>query len=367
VNGHPPEADLAFGVDVGGTKVLGVALDAEGTVVAEVRAVTPRRGATPPWDVTRLPAEVLQAAARGNPAHVEQVAVEAVAVTGSGPGVGEEVADAVAGVLAALGAKTRMPARCVGVGVPGMLDRAGILRFAPNLPEAGGADLGALLARRLGGPAPVVANDANLAALAEHRLGAGRGVDDLLMVTLGTGIGGGLIVAGRLVTGARGFAGEIGHMVVDPSGPLCPCGRRGCWERFASGDGLSMLARRADERRGRGAPRRRAGGRDEEVRGEHVTEAAQAGDPAALAVMDEFGWWIALGLTNLAAAVDPARIVIGGGLAASGELVLGPTRRAFAALVEGGDRRPAVEIVGATLGERAGAIGAALAARAGGL
>ena len=135
------------------------------------------------------------------------------------------------------------------------------------------------------------------------------------MVTLGTGIGGGLLQGGTLLTGAHGFAGELGHMVVDPSGPPCPCGRRGCWERFASGGGLGRLAREAAQAGQLPEVVALAGGDPEAVRGEHVTAAARAGDPGALAVIGQLGWWVALGLANLVAVVDPSMVVLGGGLA----------------------------------------------------
>jgi len=320
-----PGAIAALGVDIGGTKVLGVALDVAGRVVAEGREPTPYP-------------------------------------QGDGSSLAADVADAVTRVVAGLEQATGSSGRPVGVGAPGMVDRRAILVFAPNLPPASGADLGRLLASRLPGTELTVENDANCAALAELRRGSAQGADEVLVVTLGTGIGGGWISGGRVVTGARGFAGEIGHMVVDPSGPPCPCGRRGCWERFASGGGLGRLAREAAYGGGLPAVVELAGGDPESVRGEHVTAAARHGDAGALAVLDELGWWVALGLANLVAVVDPSRVVLGGGLAGAGELLLAPTRRAFAELVEGGDRRPAIEIVPAALGERAGAVGAALGA-----
>lgn len=346
--GVRPGAGIAFGVDIGGTKVLGVALDAGDAVVAEARVVTPHRAADPAADP-----------ARGE--------------------VGGEVADAVAQVVVALGQEVGAVAMAretgtaaglalpVGVGAPGMLDRHGVLRFSPNLQGAAGADIRTLVGARLPGTSLVVENDANCAALAEHRRGAARGTDHALMVTLGTGIGGGLVSGGRVLVGAYGFAGEIGHMLVDPSGPPCPCGRRGCWERYASGGGLGRLAREAAYAGRLHEVVVLAGGDPELVRGEHVTRAALQGEPGALRVMDELGWWVALGLANLTAVLDPQRIVLGGGLGEAGEMLLAPTRRAFAHLVEGAGARPEVEIVPAALGERAGAVGAAMAARAGGL
>lgn len=311
-------AGLTAGVDVGGTKCLGVALDADGTVVAERRAPTPR----------------------GAAALVDAVVALAEALRGE------------AGPLDA-----------VGCGVPGLVDADGRLRFAPNLAGVAGLAVRDELAARLGVPVQVD-NDATCAAWGEREAGAGRRADHMVLITLGTGIGGGLVRGGVLDRGANGFAGEVGHMVVDPHGPPCPCGKRGCWERFASGSGLGRLGRDAAEA-GR-APRlvALAGGDPTAVRGEHVTQAAAEGDEGALEVMRSFAWWVALGLSNLANIVDPELFVVGGGLVAAGEVLLGPVRAAFAELVEAAEHRPEVPILPAALGERAGAVGAALLARA---
>ena len=195
-----------------------------------------------------------------------------------------------------------------------------------------------------------VDNDANCATLAEHRVGAGIGATDLVLVTLGTGIGGGVIAGGELQRGAAGFAGEPGHMVVDPNGPPCPCGRRGCWERYASGSGLGRLARDAAHVGRADAVVALAGGDPEDVRGEHVTTAAADGDADAIEVLRDFAWWVALGVSNLENLLDPEVVVIGGGLAEAGELLLAPTREAYATLVLGYEHRPPVRIVGAELG-----------------
>ena len=222
-----------------------------------------------------------------------------------------------------------------------------------------------LLAARMPGRTLMVVNDANCAALAESTSGSATGIADVLLVTLGTGIGGGLVADSRVLVGARGFAGEIGHQVVDPSGPRCPCGRRGCWERYTSGAGLVHLARRAARAGALGSLVAHTGGDPEAVRGEDVTAAARAGDPQALVVMDELAWWVALGLANLVAVLDPSTIVLGGGLVEFADLWLGPTKEAFTDMVEGGPDRPHIEIVAAAWGERAGAVGAALAVRRG--
>jgi glucokinase len=331
-------ADVSFGIDIGGTKVLGIALSPSDVIVAEARLPTPTA-----------------------PSHSDLV--EAAGDTGVE--VAYAIADVVAQLDAAVGARPDAPA--VGVGAPGMVDRQGRLRFAPNLPHAHGVNWRVLIGERLPGRRIVVENDANLAVLAEHRLGAARGYQHVVMVTLGTGIGGGLIVDGRVQVGGRGFAGEIGHMVVDPAGPPCPCGRRGCWERYASGGGLGLLAREAALAGKLPGVVARAGGDPESVRGEDVTAAALAGDVDAQGVVEEVGWWVGFGLANLACVLDPECFVLGGGLVGAGDLLLDSARRAFEELVEGGGTRPETAIVTAAFGERSGAVGAALAARYGGL
>ncbi len=335
-DGGLPAADVTYGIDIGGTKVLGVALSRSDGIVAEARVATPK---------------------------------------GTRNIVGSHVAETVARVVADLdrprGRQRRRPvasARApVGVGAPGMVDYEGRLRFAPNLPQAQGVDWNELMGAQLPGRTLLIENDANFAVLAEQRLGAARGYGHVVMVTLGTGIGGGIVLDGHVQVGSAGFAGEIGHMVVDPAGPPCPCGRRGCWERFASGAGLGVLAREAALAGRLGEVVRLAGGDPESVRGEDVSAAAAGGDPAAQQVIREVGWWIGFGLANLAALLDPACFVLGGGVVEAGDLLIVSARAAYAELVEGGDRRPAAVIVPAAFGERAGAVGGALAVRQGGL
>ena len=307
-----------IGIDVGGTKMLGVVLDptAPTTTLAEHRVPTPVAG------VGLVDALVEQVA------HLE----------------------AVAG-----------PVDAVGVGVPGLVDSDGVLHVGAHLAKVDRLPLAAELRRRTGRTV-VIDNDANGHAAGEHRAGAARGVDDALVVTRGTGIGAGFIAGGRLVHGAHGFAGEPGHMVVDPTGPPCPCGRRGCWERFASGTGLGRLARDAALGGRLRAVVQLAGGEPEAVRGEHVTAVARQGDPEALVVLDELGRWIAIGLSNLINLLDPALIVIGGGVVDAADLVLPAVRQQVADAVLGHGRRPEVPIVAAALGEQAGAIGMALLA-----
>jgi glucokinase len=295
---EPPP--FAVGVDVGGTKILAVAVDA----ATRRPAGQPVRSTTPKLDADAL--------------------VDAVAV-------------AVEAIEAAVGA----PAAAVGIGLPGLVDTNGTLAMGPHLPGFTQQRFKPAFEDRLGRPVHVD-NDASCAVWAEHLLGAGRGASDVVMVTLGTGIGSGIVAGGRVIRGANGFAGEPGHTVIDPDGPPCPCGRRGCWEQYASGTALARLA----------------GGRSSE----DVIAAATAGEPEATEVLGRFAWWFALGVANLVAVLDPEVVVVGGGLVEAGEVLFGPLRRAYVDLVMAGDVRPAVRIVPAELGERANAVGAGLLA-----
>lgn len=312
---------LALGIDVGGTKILAAAVDTD--------------------DPTRLRRTLRVPTPAGDAAlgAIASVARQLIAeLDGAGPG----------GVVA------------VGVGVPGLVDADGALVGAPHVPGLVGIPLRATLAAELGRPV-VVDNDANCAAWAEVVCGAGTGAAEVLVVTLGTGIGGGLVVGRALRHGAHGAAGEPGHMVVDPAGPPCPCGRRGCWERYASGSGLGWLGQQAAARGAAPALLTRAGS-VEAIRGEHVVAAAREADPGATAVLDTFAGWLGLGLANLVTLLDPGVVVVGGGLADEADLFLDRTREVVASQVLGGAARPATRIVAATLGSDAGAIGAALLA-----
>jgi glucokinase len=301
----------ALGIDVGGTKVGALLISENGEVLAEERADTPRDDVDATLEVVYRLAEVL--GKRG---------------------------DAVA----------------VGVGAAGMVDaEAGMLRFAPNLDwmEVPVRDL---VAKRTGLPC-VLDNDANAAAWGEYRFGAGRGHDDLLVVTVGTGIGGGIISGGRLVRGAHGFAAEIGHFIVEPGGPWCGCGNRGCWEQVASGQALDRAAREAAQSRPDSMIADLAG--THAPVGRHVWEAARQRDRMATSILDEVGGRLGEGIAGLVNVLDPEAVVIGGGVVDIGDLLLAPARRAFVAAVEAPDHRPEVPLVPAQLGNRAGAIGAA--------
>lgn len=312
---------VAAGVDVGGTKALGILIDETGATLATYEVPTPEEG--------------------------------------------EALLDAVASVVSELAPLAELAG--VGVGLPGLVDAEGVLRFAPNLPGVVGLGVELGLRRRLtdqgrGLPAAasvVAGNDANCAGAAELAFGAAKGVSDSVIVTLGTGIGGAIVAGGALLLGANRFAGEIGHMVIDLDGEPCQCGKRGCWERYGSGSALGRLAREAAAAGEAPGILAAAGGSVEAIRGEHVTEAAVAGNAEANAVLDEVGFYLAQGLANIAGILDPALFVLSGGMIRAGSALLEPAKRHFAALLEGAEHRPIPSIVGAHFGHHAGAIGAA--------
>ncbi|MGQ9584056.1 MAG: ROK family protein [Anaerolineae bacterium] len=245
----------------------------------------------------------------------------------------------------------------VGVAAPGPLDPvAGVVLGAPNLPGWENVPLRDELARRTGKPV-VVGNDANVAALAEHRFGAGRGLRHLIYITVSTGIGGGMIVDGKLLLGARGLAGEVGHMVLEPLGPRCGCGNRGCLEALASG---TAIGRQAREQIGAGAETgilKFAGGVVEKVTAREVSQAAQAGDELALALLRRAGYYLGLGIYNLLALLNPEAVVLGGSVMKAGDLLFDPIWETVRAVTP----RPyweALRIVPAELGDDVGLLGA---------
>ena len=312
---------LAIGVDIGGTKVAAGVVGPDGAVIARARRQTPSR----------------------DPKAVEETIVEVVTELREGR---EIVA--------------------VGIGAAGFVDadRARVM-FAPHLAWRD-EPLRDSVAGVLELPV-TVENDANAAAWAEWRFGAGRGETRLVCVTLGTGIGGGILLDGQVQRGEWGMAGEFGHMVVVPDGRRCECGNRGCLEQYASGN---VLGREARELAEAGSPvtvplMRRVGGRIDALVGPLITEAAQDGDPVAVELFEEVGRWLGIGLANLAAALDPGMFVIGGGVSDAGELLLGPARESFRRTLTGRGFRPEPRIVVAALGPEAGLVGAADLARAG--
>lgn len=307
-----------IGVDVGGTKILSVLVE------------LPPHGGRP----LVLDRELL-------PSHA-----------GSG-----QVIDMIIRSISTLMERDATEPAAIGVGLAGFVDRQGIVRTAPNTPGLIGLDVAGELGRRFDLPT-LVDNDANCAAVSAHRM-SGRTCDSLVAVTLGTGIGGGIVLDGRLLRGANGFAGEPGHMVVDPDGPLCACGQHGCWETFASGTGLARLAREA-VLAGRAPAVLAAAGSVEAVRGEHVTDLLHERDPGAMAVFTDFAGYVALGVANLIMLLDPDAVVIGGGLSAHGELleelIGAEMERRFASAVRGRN----VQIMVGPGGPESGAVGAAI-------
>jgi glucokinase len=309
---------LAVGVDVGGTKVAALLTDDRGTV---------------------LDRRVVHSPAQDPEATVDTVVALA-----------KDFADRHRDVIA------------VGVGAAGLVSREGVLRFAPNLAwrefpvrDRVGAGVGLPV---------IVDNDATVAAWGEFRFGAGKDANDLLLVTVGTGIGGGIVADGRLFRGAHGFAAEIGHIIVEPGGPPCGCGNVGCWEQVASGRAIERLGRQAAFEHPDSALGRIAQGDPTAIDGPAVTKAAQQGDPMSQRILERVGVRLGEGIAGLVNVLDPDVVVVGGGASSAGDLLLAPARRAFVDSVEAADHRPAVPILPAALGNDAGAIGAADLARA---
>jgi glucokinase len=307
-----------IGMDIGGTNVRGAIVADDGTVVREEHRHTPHG-----WDA------------------LSGTILDVIADLRSGP------PDVVA----------------IGIGIAALVDFDGRIHFAPNLPGLVNLPLRAELADKTDLPV-LVDNDANAAAWGEASYGAAVGVRDCLLITLGTGIGGGIIANGGLYRGGHGFAAEVGHFTVEPDGPLCACGERGHWEAVASGTALGRMAREAAAAGDAPSILKAAGGQVEAITGYHVTRAALDGETDAHRLLDRYAQNVALGLAGLANVLDPTLIVVSGGLIELGDLLLEPVRRSFAGRIEGAEFRPSPEIVAARLGERAGMIGAAALARA---
>jgi glucokinase len=310
---------LAIGVDVGGTKVAAGVVDEDGRIIAKLKRSTP--AASPP--------------------RTEQA-----------------IADAVTELL------TCHQVAAIGLGAAGFVDSDGArVLFAPNLAWRD-EPLKQRVEERLGREV-VVENDANASAWAEVRFGAARGYRDVMLVALGTGIGAAIVIDGQLYRGRWGMAGEPGHVRVVPDGRLCGCGNRGCWEQYCSGNALVAEAREFARRTPGGAIRllQLGGGVPEGISGPEITQAASEGDPAALRCFQTIGGWLGQGLADLAAVLDPACFVIGGGVSEAGDLLLGPARAAFERSLTGRGYRPLAEIKVAELGEDAGIVGAADLAR----
>jgi len=298
-----PEA-LYVGLDLGGTKLLAAVVTARGEVVDE------------------------------------QVAPTAAA---DGPRAATELEDRLVGIVDRLRERASGPVRAVGLGAAGLVDvRRGVVLHAAHLPWRD-EPVRERLARRTGLPV-LVDNDATSAAWAEHRFGAARGVADAVLVALGTGIGGAVVAGGELRRGRTGLAGEFGHVPVETDGRACPCGQRGCWERYCSGSALTLLTGRS---------------------GPEVVARAAAGDRTCREALDEVGRWLGVGLVTLVATLDPEMVVVGGGLGVEAAGLLPRAEAHLRTHLSGAAHRPLPELRYAALGPRAGVVGAAgLAAEA---
>ena len=305
-----------IGIDVGGTKVLGGVVSQAGEILATARRDTPREG---------------------------------------GRALTETIADV------AIELSKQFPVESIGVSAAGFIssDRQTILA-TPNIAGWNGVNLDQELTKMIG-KRIVLENDANSAAWGEFKFGAGRGRKDLMMLTLGTGVGGGLILAGSVFRGAFGIGAELGHIRIVPDGHLCGCGIRGCLEQYASGSALMRHAREAisaspDLARNLLA---RGDGTLEGLKGHHITEAARDEDPVALAAFNTMASYLGAGIASLCAVIDPSCIVLGGGVIDAGEIFLAPTRKAALSLIPFSGKHPYPEIVPAELGNNAGLVGVA--------
>jgi glucokinase len=305
----------AIGVDIGGTRTAAVRIAADGAIL--------ERSSVP------TPADDMQATLAAMIAAAEELR-------------GTEVT-------------------AVGIAAAGLVEAGtGILRSAPNL-----AWQDAPLVQEMSsmtGMFAIAENDNTAAVWGEFRAGAARGMADVLFVGVGTGIGGGLIIDGKLVRGAHGFAGEIGHVIVEPDGEPCGCGNTGCWETVASGSAIMREGRRAVMRHLHSALVEMSGSDPDRVTGQMITAAARGGDTTARGIFAEIGHRLGQGIAGLVNVLDPELVIVGGGASSAGDLLLEPARAAFRMSVEGHEDRPSVPIVAAALGNDAGGVGAALLA-----
>ena len=310
---------LAIGVDIGGTKIAAGVVDEDGHVLARARRETP----------------------------------------GTDAGA---VLDAIADVTAEL-REFYPTVKAVGIGAAGFVDASqSTVVFAPHLAWRH-EPLRDAASRRVGLPV-LVDNDANCAGWAEYRFGAAQNQSDVVIITLGTGIGGAIVLDGQPYRGQYGIAGEFGHMQVVPDGRPCECDQSGCWEQYASGRVLQRRARAvAEEGTPLGQQFLAKAGSLDAIGGNLVTEAALAGDEECQAWIAEVGDWLGIGIANLAAALDPGLFVIGGGASDAGIMLLDPARAAFSKRLTGRGFRAEALIVKAHLGPEAGLIGAADMAR----
>jgi glucokinase len=279
-------------------------------------------------------------------------------VARSSDGSGPELVARLAEMVAELSERNDAAIDSIGLGIAGLAHRSGVVRYSPNLPNLIEFPVGSELASAVRCPVTVI-NDATAGAWAEAQLGAGRGVDNIAFVALGTGIGTGLVVDGVLLMGANGFAGESGHMVVDANGPEHVTGQRGPWEYYASGSALGRMGREAALAGKFDHGIALAGGIDA-ITGYHVVERNAAGDQQATAIFDEFCRDVALGVANLVLILDTELVILGGGLTDIGEPLRDGVESWLRKLMPGGSWRPEVKVVIAELGVEASTIGAAL-------
>jgi glucokinase len=309
-----------IGIDVGGTKVLGGVVDENGKVIATARKDTPRQGGSA---LTQTIADIAKELMQSH--DIESVGVSAAGFVSS--------------------------------------DRKTMLA-TPNIADWNGVDLDDELTKLIGLDV-IIENDANAAAWGEAKFGAGRDQAHMMMLTVGTGIGGGVVVNGALYRGAFGIAAEFGHMRVVPDGHLCGCGARGCFEQYASGNALLRHAREAISASPEIARNllSRGDGTVEGLTGKAITEAARDGDPVALAAFNTTGQWLGAGIATLSVILDPACVVIGGGVIDAGEILLKPTREALERTMPFAGKHPYPAIIAAELGNEAGLVGVADLAR----
>ena len=274
---------------------------------------------------------------------------------------GDVLVETIVDVTNQLVADVGEPVDAIGLGMAALMDSSGVFRYAPNIPGVVNYPLVDNVKAQL--DVPVIAeNDATTATWAEAQLGAGRGYDDMAFVALGTGIGTGFVLGGKLHRGAHGYAGEAGDMTIQRDGPEHITGAHGPWEYFASGNGLGILARRwAAE--GRLDAAVELAGSVADVRGEHVQQLLDAGEPGIEALIRRFSHDVAVGMADLVYVLDPEVFVLGGGLVDLGETLCHNVEKSLAERILGAQYRPAVPVVLAELGSYAGAIGAALLAQ----
>ena len=310
---------MSIGIDIGGTKVAAGVVDEAGTILERLQRPTPSH----------------------SPRAVEDAIVSTV----------DDL-------------RSRHRVQSVGIGAAGWVDNSqAIVRFSPHLAWRE-EPLKDRLSTRIDLPL-IVDNDANAAAWAEYRFGSGKGASVMVCLTLGTGIGGGLVIDGRLFRGMYGMAGEWGHMISVPGGHRCECGNRGCWEQYASGNALVREARELASTNSPMAYRllELMGGDIEAITGPSVTAAALEGEHTAIELLADVGAWLGQGIANLAAALDPDLFVIGGGVSAAGDLLLVPARRMFSRTLTGRGFRAEARLELAHFRNDAGLIGAADLAR----